>query len=139
MASQVQKWKDEVRKVNYAAILLCAGYGTRLERDLRNAGDETLRELIGCPKPLLPLDGGVLIDKWVRALFQHPQIGVHGVHLVCNQAHAAYYQSWAARRGLPEHALCVDGTISNEDRLGAIADLQLVIRKHYIREPCIGK
>ena len=47
-------------------IFLCAGYGTRLERDLRNSGE--FPECLGRPKALLPIGDKALISFWFEAL-----------------------------------------------------------------------
>jgi len=93
------------------AILLAAGYGTRL----RPLTDDR-------PKHLLPVGGRPMLDwilDWVR---EEPD--VDGVHLVTNHRFAADFAEWAAPRGVVVHD---DGTTSNEDRLGAVGDLRLVI------------
>lgn len=50
------------------AVILAAGYGTRLQRDA--AADTTGRyaHLVGVAKPLLPVGRCALISHWVRAL-----------------------------------------------------------------------
>jgi glucose-1-phosphate thymidylyltransferase len=93
------------------AILLAAGYGTRL----RPLTDER-------PKHLLPVGGRPMLDwilDWVRELDD-----VDGVHLVTNSRFAANFARWAEPEGVTVHD---DGTTSNEDRLGAVGDLRLVI------------
>ena len=50
-------------------LILAAGYGTRLERDIRNGGPE-LQSLIGVPKPLLPVSGKPLVSHWIDILRQ---------------------------------------------------------------------
>jgi len=44
-------------------LILAAGYGTRLARDLATSSDYSY--LIGCPKPLLPVAGKPLISHWM--------------------------------------------------------------------------
>ena len=93
------------------AILLAAGYGTRL----RPLTDDR-------PKHLLPVGGRPMLDwilDWVR---EEPS--VDGVHLVTNHRFAADFAGWGEPKGVVVHD---DGTTSNEDRLGAVGDLQLVI------------
>ena len=47
-------------------LILAAGYGTRLERDLKK---ETMyQHLISVPKPLLPIGGVPLITHWTETL-----------------------------------------------------------------------
>jgi len=50
------------------AVILAAGYGTRLEADMRADGSPDVAPLIGVPKPLLPVFGNrPLIDEWIDA------------------------------------------------------------------------
>src|SRR5215471_5939844 len=93
------------------AILLAAGYGTRL----RPLTDDR-------PKHLLPVGGRPMLDwilDWVMELED-----VDGVHLVTNSRFAPDFARWAEPHGVTVHD---DGTTSNEDRLGAVGDLRLAI------------
>ena len=47
-------------------LFLCAGYGTRLENDLKNSTE--FPECIGRPKALLPIGEKALISYWFDAL-----------------------------------------------------------------------
>ena len=47
-------------------LILAAGYGTRLARDLAESIEYA--HLIGCPKPLLPVAGKPLITYWMEML-----------------------------------------------------------------------
>ena len=47
-------------------LFLCAGYGTRLERDLQSSGE--FSECIGRPKALLPIGEKALISYWFESL-----------------------------------------------------------------------
>src|SRR5690348_852660 len=100
------------------AILLAAGYGTRL----RPLTDDR-------PKHLLPVGGRPMLDwilDWVRE-----EKSVDGVHLVTNHRFAADFAHWAEPKGVVVHD---DGTTSNEDRLGAVGDLRLVIEAAGLEE-----
>ncbi|RXM37287.1 hypothetical protein EOD39_3118 [Acipenser ruthenus] len=50
------------------AVILAAGYGTRLQRDLQNDPTGRFKSLIGIPKPLLPVGHSALISRWIAAL-----------------------------------------------------------------------
>ena len=50
-------------------LILAAGYGTRLARDLATSNEYS--HLIGCPKPLLPVAGKPLINYWMEMLASH--------------------------------------------------------------------
>jgi len=52
-------------------MILAGGYGTRLTRDLLSMDLSTSKRysnLIGCPKPLLPVAGKPLITYWMKIL-----------------------------------------------------------------------
>lgn len=101
------------------AILLCAGYGTRLAAV---AGDR--------PKALLPVAGRPVIDYLLDQLVALPEL--REVHLVTNARFAADLAHWAegaaAATGLAV-AVHDDGTRSAEERLGAVGDLAFVLRR----------
>lgn len=93
------------------AVILAAGYATRL----RPLTDDL-------PKHLLPVGGRPMLD-WVLDRIRGLE-EVDAVHLVTNSRFAPLFAEWAAPHGIVVHD---DGTRSNEDRLGAVGDLQLVI------------
>ena len=94
-------------------VILAAGYATRL-RPLTDS----------IPKPLLPVGGRPIVD-WIidnaRGVDE-----VDAVHLVTNSRFADRFRDWAASLGVVVHD---DGTHTNEDRLGAVGDLQLAIER----------
>ncbi|MEO1369332.1 MAG: sugar phosphate nucleotidyltransferase [Acidobacteriota bacterium] len=101
------------------AILLCAGYGTRM-------GALTAET----PKPLLDVAGRPLLDPLLDQLEGLP--GLDAVHVVTNRRHAAAFSTWADRRRASLRTalhLLDDGSTSNDDRLGAIGDLDFVLRR----------
>jgi glucose-1-phosphate thymidylyltransferase len=51
---------------------------------------------------------------------------IDAVHLVTNHRFAANFREWAASRDVVVHD---DGTSSNDDRLGAIGDIQLTVER----------
>ena len=50
------------------AVILAAGYGTRLQRDVSADRSGRFDHLVGSAKPLLPVGRCALISHWVRAL-----------------------------------------------------------------------
>src|SRR2546421_8296705 len=90
------------------ALILAAGYATRL-RPLTDS----------IPKQLLPIGGRPMVD-WI--LDKIRETDVDEIHLVTNNRFAADFQRWAPDDG----SVHDDGTTSNDDRLGAIRDIQLV-------------
>jgi glucose-1-phosphate thymidylyltransferase len=94
------------------AILLCAGYATRLR---------PLTETV--PKPLLPVGGRPMLDWLMDRVGELEE--VDGVHVVTNARFAPDFERWAAgRAGVDVHD---DGTTTNEDRLGAVGDIAFTI------------
>lgn len=53
-------------------LILAAGYGTRLTRDLEASGQ--LPHLVGMAKPLLPVAGKPLISHWMDILQSRAEI-----------------------------------------------------------------
>jgi glucose-1-phosphate thymidylyltransferase len=91
------------------ALILAAGYATRL-RPLTDA----------IPKQLLPVGGRPMVD-WI--LDRIEETSADEIHLVTNARFAADFGRWAAGKDVRVHN---DGTTSNEDRLGAIGDIEFV-------------
>jgi glucose-1-phosphate thymidylyltransferase len=97
------------------AIILAAGYATRLQPLTEHTA-----------KPLLPLAGRPLIDYLVDKIDELPE--VDEIHVVTNHRFAASFACWAEARGARAKLVVHDdGTRSNEDRLGAIGDIQFTI------------
>jgi glucose-1-phosphate thymidylyltransferase len=94
------------------AIILAAGYATRL-RPLTDS----------IAKQLLPVGGRPMLDWIADKVDEIPD--VDEVHLVTNARYADSFREWALGRGGVE--VHDDGTISNEDRLGAVGDIQFVL------------
>jgi glucose-1-phosphate thymidylyltransferase len=95
------------------AIILAAGYATRL----RPLTDTWAKEL-------LPVGGRPIIDRIVDGLAAVDEIAA--IHVVTNARKAPGFHAWADGREVVVHD---DGTSSNEDRLGAIGDMQYVIEQ----------
>ena len=93
------------------AVVLAAGYATRL----RPLTDTWAKEL-------LPVGGTPILDWILDGIAQVR--GTESVHIVTNARKAPAFLRWAQGKDVRIHD---DGTTSNEDRLGAIGDLQLVI------------
>jgi glucose-1-phosphate thymidylyltransferase len=95
------------------ALILAAGYATRL----KPLTDTWAKEL-------LPVGGRPIIDSIVESI---GAVGVvDEVHVVTNARKAPAFLEWAEGRDVRVHD---DGTRSNEDRLGAVGDMRLVIER----------
>jgi glucose-1-phosphate thymidylyltransferase len=95
-------------------IVLAAGYATRL-----------YPLTLDRPKHLLDVAGRPVLE---HVLAQLDPIGIDETYLVTNERFADVFRDWAAGYDGPLRPQIVDdGTTSDEDRLGAIGDLGLVL------------
>ena len=107
-------------------VLLCAGYGTRLYPLTRDF-----------PKPLLPVAGQPVLDYLMASLTGFE--GLRTIHLVTNARFIGHFEAWGVdwRKRLDaagiDLVLYDDGSNSNANRLGACADLKLVLDR--VAEP----
>lgn len=104
------------------AIILAAGYATRLYPLTLNT-----------PKALLPIGGRPMMDYLVDGI---AGIGeMTEVHIISNHKFAAQFEAWKAAADASERwpgltfRVWDDGTTSNDDRLGAVGDIQYVIER----------
>ncbi|XP_006636735.1 uncharacterized protein [Lepisosteus oculatus] len=111
------------------AVILAAGYGTRLHRDLQSNSTGKFKCLIGTPKPLIPVGGCPLISHWIEAL--NSSDCVDAIFVVTNELYFKHFEEWGQQ--FPGVIIINDGTRCNEERLGAVACLQLAI-KHFTTE-----
>lgn len=98
------------------AIVLAAGYATRLHPLTANVA-----------KPLLPVGGEPIVSRLVRKLNAIPDLGA--IHVVTNSRFAPAFRAWvqAAPAGAVPLVVHDDGTTSDEDKLGAVGDIRLVL------------
>eukprot|EP01102_Stenamoeba_stenopodia_P004113 TRINITY_DN1429_c0_g1_i1.p1 TRINITY_DN1429_c0_g1~~TRINITY_DN1429_c0_g1_i1.p1 ORF type:complete len:272 (+),score=57.55 TRINITY_DN1429_c0_g1_i1:127-942(+) len=113
----------------YDVVVLAAGYGTRLERDINQDTSKKYEHLRGLPKPLIPVGGRPLLDRWLDS-FVSVGVPASHVHIVTNAKFYHLFVEWAKRVGVPHENIINDGTTCNDDRLGAVADLNLVVDKN---------
>jgi len=114
-------------------LILAAGYGTRLEADIKEDKSGKYAHLLGVPKPLVPVAGRPLITHWVEDLKKCKHIRYpDDVFIVVNKLHHPLYTKWAQDKtvGLPLDHIINDGTTGNDNRIGAIADIQLTVDTH---------
>jgi glucose-1-phosphate thymidylyltransferase len=98
------------------ALVLAAGYATRL----RPLTDTWAKEL-------LPVGGRPILDGIVESIRAVDE--VDGIHVVTNAVKAPAFHRWAEGKDVRVHD---DGTRTNDDRLGAIGDMQFVIEREAI-------
>ena len=104
------------------ALILAAGYATRL-------GELTQDRA----KPLLRIGGQPMIDYIFGQLAQMSE--VRRVNVVTNEKFASQFIEWAARHGAAKPISVInDGTSSDDDKLGAIGDIRLVLQRNQIND-----
>ena len=111
------------------SVILCAGYATRLYPLTAN-----------CPKPLLPVGGRPLIEYILDALGDISEID--RITVITNAKFKQRFLDWRIKRSvgpkqkknpaLGEISVLNDDSTSNDNRLGAIRDLDLVITQQKI-------
>jgi glucose-1-phosphate thymidylyltransferase len=109
-------------------LVLAAGYATRL----RPLTDHVA-------KPLLPVKGRPMIDHVLASFHGCPEIDE--VYVVTNHRYAESFERWAVtatahHNGWPIRVFD-DGTHTNEDRLGAIGDINFVIDQSKVDDDLI--
>jgi len=104
------------------AIILAAGYATRLYPLTKNQ-----------PKPLLEVAGKSILDYIVEKIEQVDE--VDEIIIVTNNKFASHFEEWTDKASYSKQLTVVnDQTLSNEDRLGAIGDIQYVIEQEGIQD-----
>jgi len=111
----------------WVVVILAAGYGTRLGRDIDADTTGNYAHLKGLPKALLPIGGEPLLNHWINQFKACPRITQ--TYLVTNHLFYDQFVEWGK---LPNVNVCeshiVDnGTTCNEDRNGAVVDLKIAI------------
>ncbi|CAB5101830.1 nucleotide-diphospho-sugar transferase [Rhizophagus irregularis] len=111
-------------------LILGAGYGTRLQRDLLNDTSRKYSHLLGISKALLPLgDKDALITHWIDTLMESNIDIKTSLYIVTNSTAYSSFISWAETHNIPTNNIINDGTTSNENRLGAVEDIYFTIKK----------
>lgn len=99
-------------------LILAAGYATRLYPLTENF-----------PKPLLEIKGKTILDWLVDDVDTLGEVDEYVV--ISNHKYAHHFEAWAKSK---EQRITVvdDGTVSNENRLGAVKDIQYAIDTLFI-------
>lgn len=98
-------------------VVLAAGYATRLYP----LSEHT-------PKPLLPVCGKTVLDHIVDDLSRCDLIDRFVI--VSNHKFISQFQKWAAQKDVAQKIVVLDdGSVSNETRLGAVADIEFAAKE----------
>jgi glucose-1-phosphate thymidylyltransferase len=106
-------------------VVLAAGYATRL-----------YPLTLDRPKALLPVGAKPMLEHVLDALA--PVEAIDSVYVVTNAKFAGQFRDWAGGYGGRQVTVVDDGTTSDETRLGAIGDLDLVIRSQHVDDDVIA-
>ena len=101
-------------------IVLAAGYATRLYPLTRDR-----------PKHLLEVGGRPMLEYVLESVVP---LAADRTYLVTNARFAPQFREWAAGRGVD---VIDDGTTSDDDKLGAIGDLCLVLERERLEDDVV--
>lgn len=96
------------------ALILAAGYGTRLQGVVPDI-----------PKALIEIGSKTILDYLMDQISGISEID--GIYLVTNSKFYNHFKDWRETRLDVKIEILDDKTLSNEERLGAIGDLQFLI------------
>ena len=106
------------------AIILCAGYATRLYPLTKDT-----------PKPLLEVDGMTILDHIMLRLSFLAEIDE--VCIITNDRFYLHFSAWADKASYDglQTVVVNDQTTSNDDRLGSIGDINFALKNTGWNEP----
>ena len=112
-------------------IILVAGHSISLEAEIKESTE--FQYLRGVPKALLPgVKGKRILDYWWEAIKTRQLF--NQVYLVTNADKYKHYERWATASEFPAENIINDGTTTPENSIGAVADVELVLRTRNIQE-----
>ncbi|RPA60686.1 nucleotidyltransferase family protein [Aerococcus agrisoli] len=104
------------------AIILAAGYATRLYPLTKNQ-----------PKPLLKVGNQTILDSIVEKMVAVEELDE--IFIVTNDKFHTHFEEWAKEATYDIKLTVInDGTLSNEDRLGALGDIHFVIEQAKVED-----
>ena len=102
------------------ALILAAGYATRLYPLTLNT-----------PKPLLKIGDKPIINHIINKLESIDALDT--IYIVTNNKFHGHFQEWKENYSSNKEIKIInDGTLSNEDRLGAVGDMAFAVEKELI-------
>jgi glucose-1-phosphate thymidylyltransferase len=107
------------------AIILAAGYATRLYPLTKDR-----------PKPLLLVGKKTIVDCLIQKLDDIKEIDT--IYIVTNKKFYGIFSEWLKTAKSPKKIIIEDdGSTTNDDRLGAIGDIKLVLERQKIYDDII--
>jgi len=101
-------------------LILAAGYATRLHPLTLNT-----------PKPLLPIGGKAIIDRIIDNVLAIKEIDF--IYVVTNAKFFPHFKEWLKTAPCGDKATIInDGTTTNENRYGAIKDIEITVAEERI-------
>lgn len=102
------------------AIILAAGYATRLYPLTENQ-----------PKPLLAVGEKPIVEHIIDKINNVPE--VDEIFVVTNNKFTPHFESWLKNHQSQKPIKIInDGTLTNEDRLGAVGDINFVLESEQV-------
>jgi len=109
-----------MRWTKIKALILAAGYATRLYPLTKDQ-----------PKPLLKVGGKPIIEHILEKIKEIDEI--NEIFIVTNARFYDHFKIWLNQNKLtPKVKIINDGTLNNEDRLGAVGDINYVIKEESV-------
>jgi len=115
-------------------LIFVAGHNDLLQSEIAADTSGRFDHLQGVPKALLPaVTGGgdespapTILGRWWKEVNSRQLF--NDVFLVTNAHQYKHFERWATANGFPVDNIINDGTTTHDGRLGAVADLDLVMR-----------
>ena len=112
-------------------LIFVAGHDDLLQREIAADRSGRYEHLRGVPKALLPASaaesgGDTILGRWWREVNSRQLF--NECYLVTNAHQYKHFERWATANSFPVNNIINDGTTTHEGRLGAAADLDLVLR-----------
>ncbi len=112
------------------ALILAAGFGTRLEEsylNYRGPYKEKLKEWVaGKPKGLVIIKSKPVVQHQLEQLLQAGLVEKN-IFIHTNALYYRQYQEWASSQGIPDGNVFNNGVYDHQHRRGAIGDLKLAL------------
>jgi len=113
-------------------IVLGAGHGTRLTRDIKNSNG-FYDHLLDVPKLLLPINKKPLMTRWIEIFEKIPEI--ESVYIGTNDKFVGKLKSWLSDISTKLSInIASDGTTTNENRNGATSCIKFVMDQFQLND-----